>query len=95
MFINMEVLLNLSQQFLMVLESRVASMTNFTCIGDIFLRFEGVFPLYSKYYRKYDSAVQRLETLSQNEEFKTRLTVRLRALTFPLPSLTLLPLYNK
>jgi hypothetical protein len=71
----MEILSNLSQQFLLVLQSRLASQSNFASIGDIFLKFQGVFPLYSKYYRKYDNATKRLEVLSQNEEFKNILAV--------------------
>jgi len=77
LFNNMDILLGISQQFLMLMESRAAT-TAFSRIGDIFLKVQGVFLIYSKYYRNYDSAVQRLEALSQHEEFRSKIVVSIR-----------------
>ncbi len=78
LFANLESLLTLGQQFLGALIARTSSNHNFACIGDIVLKFQTVFPLYSRYLRNYDHMLSVLGRLNNNKDFRA-LTKSLQA----------------
>ncbi|KAL6048752.1 Rho guanine nucleotide exchange factor (GEF) 17 [Balamuthia mandrillaris] len=68
LFANSEQLLSINSELLWALEERVRHWSETRRIADVFLNLTPFLKMYDLYYGNYDSAVETLEALEQNNE---------------------------
>jgi len=67
-FCNMEILVDLNNQFLEDFEDRLKKWPTITHFGDLFIKIIPIMKIYSHYIRNYDRAAELLATLKKENE---------------------------